>query len=208
MLGCKEINGVHAKKCKIHLVEKTGTKYYLLVYASHDACEMQYNMLSLLRLRGVRVPKVVQRTEDEVLLDFVEGKTLYEELVQGPVFKVTLLAQALAKVLVGFVQAIPDKRMGNIDLRSHIVRGTSLVSMDFDCILTGNLAEEVADAICSILCEKDVPQDRKKTFIKALAADCGVDKAALEEALPQVAPILREAGKLKESDQAILALLA
>jgi len=208
MLGCKEINGVHAKKCKIHLVEKQGTKYYLLVYASKDACEMQYNMLSLLRLRGVRVPKVVQRTEDEVLVDFVEGKTLYEELVQGPVFKVTLLAQALGKVLTAFVQAVPDKRMGNVDLRAHVVRGTSLVSMDFDCILSGTLAEEVADAICSVLAEKDVPQDRKKTFVKALAQSCGVDKAAVAEALPNISQLLREAGKLKESDQDILAMLA
>jgi len=207
MLGCKEISGLHAKKCKILLVEKQNTKYYLLAYATKDACEMQYNMLSLLRLRGVKVPKVVQRTDDEVLVDYVEGKTLYEELSQGPVFKVTLLAQALAKILTGFVAAIPDKRIGNVDLRSYIVKGTSLVAMDFDCVLTGTLADEVADAVCSVLSEKDVPESRKAPFVKAMVQACGVSREELAKALPEVSALLREAGKLKLTDQQILGLI-
>lgn len=207
MVGCKEISGLHAKKCKILLVEKQGTKYFLLVYANKDACEMQYNTLSALRMRGVKVPKVVQRTDDEVLLDFVDGKTLFEELSQGPVFKVGLLAQALAKVLVAVTAAMPGRRIGNVDLRAHIVRGTSLVSMDFDCVLNGTLAEEVADAICSVLCERDVPQDRKKTFIKTLVAGTGVDKEEVKAALPEISGLLRESGKLKETDQEIAGLL-
>lgn len=188
MIGCKEISGIRSKKCKFLLVERQGNKHYLLVYAKAAPCELQYNTLRLMRLRGMRVPKVVQMADNEILLEYIEGPTLYEEVASGPVFKFSMLATALAKTLQEFSNNTPDKRIGDIDLRGYIVRGSLIYCLDFDCIITGTYAEALADAICSVAAEEGIAKDRRLSFARYLVANSGLAKdtvaAALETLLP------------------------
>lgn len=198
MIGCKEISGIRAKKCKLQLVERQGNKHYLLVYARSGPCAMQYDMLRTMRLRGMRVPKVVQMTDNELLLDFIEGGTLYEEVTTGPVFKFSMLATALAKMLQDFCNYVPGKRMGDIDLRSYIVRGSVLFGMDFDCIITGTYAEAVADAMCAVVSESQIPADRRTSFCRYLYAASKIGRDEMEAALDQIMPLCQNLTMSKE----------
>jgi len=189
MIGCKEISGIRSKKCKFLLVERQGTKHYLLVYAKPAACEMQYNTLRMMRLRAMRVPKVVQMADNEILLDYIEGNTLYEEVSAGPVFKFAMLASSLAKFMQDFCTYNPDKRMGDIDLRGYIVRGSIIYGFDFDCIITGTYAEEIADAICSIVSEPKIAKDRQLSFSRYLYQASGLSKEELTAALDAIIPL-------------------
>ena len=189
MIGCKEISGIRSKKCKFLLVERQGNKHYLLVYAKPSACEMQYNTLRLMRLRAMRVPKVVQMADNEILLDFIEGNTLYEEIAGGPVFKFAMLAGALAKFMQDFCTYTPDKRMGDVDFRSYIVRGSVIYGFDFDCVITGTYAEEIADAICSLLAEPKVSRDRQLSFARYLYLASKLSKEDITAALDEIMPL-------------------
>ena len=189
MIGCKEISGIRSKKCKFLLVERQGNKHYLLVYAKPAACEMQYNTLRLMRLKAMRVPKVVQMADNEILLDYIEGNTLYEEIAAGPVFKFSMLATALAKFLQEFCANVPDKRMGDVDFRSYVVRGSVIYGFDFDCVITGTYAEEIADAICSLLSEPKISRDRQLAFLRPLYLASGLSKEELSAALDEIMPL-------------------
>lgn len=198
MIGCKEISGIRSKKCKFLLVERQGTKYYLLAYATAPACEMEYNTLRLVRMRQLRVPKPVQMADNEILLDYVEGATLYEEICSGPTFKFSMLATSLAKYMKDFCDIMPGKRMGDVDLRGYIARGAMLYGMDFDCIISGTYAEEVADAICSVLGEDQISKDRKIAFCHNFYRASGVPLEELSAALDQIMPLCRGLAMTKE----------
>lgn len=189
MVGCKEISGIRSKKCKFQLVERQGNKHFLLVYAKSSACEMQYNTLREMRLKAMRVPKVVQMADNEILLDFIEGNTLYEELGSGPVFKFGMLASALAKFMQDFCTFNPGRRMGDVDTRSYIVRGSIIYGFDFDCIISGTYAEEIADALCSIVSEPKITKDRQLSFAKYLYAASHVPQGELSAALDEIMPL-------------------
>ena len=199
MIGCKEISGIRSKKCKFLLVERQGTKYYLLAYAKPAACEMQYNTLRNLRLRSMRVPKVVQMADNEILLDYIEGATLYEEIASGPVFKFAMLAAALAKFMQDFCTYVPDKRMGDVDFRCYIVRGSVVYGLDCDCVITGTYAEEIADAICSLMAEPKVPQDRKSAFCRYLYQASHVSREEIDAALEGIVPFVADL-KMSKAD--------
>ena len=188
MIGCKEISGIRSKKCKFLLVERQGPKHYLLAYAKAAPCEMQYNTLRLMRLRSMRVPKVIQMADNEILLEYVEGATLYEEVAQGPVFKFAMLATALDKVLQDFCTYNPGKRMGDIDLRGYIVRGSAIYTMDFDCIINGTYAEAVADAICAVLSE-NIPRELQLPFVRYLYTSAHLSREEMESALNEIMPL-------------------
>lgn len=198
MIGCKEISGIRSKKCKFLLVERQGNRHYLLVYAKSAPCEMQYNYLRLMRLRSMRVPKVIQMADNEILLDYVEGSTLYEEVASGPLFKFAMLASALCKVLQDFSTYNPDKRVGDVDLRGYVVRGSVLYSMDFDCIITGTYAEAVADAICSVLGEAGIAKDRQLSFVRYLYTSSQLGKEDMAAALDTVLPLCTNVQMSKE----------
>ncbi len=198
MIGCKEISGIRSKKCKFLLVERQGTKYYLLAYAKPAACEMQYNTLRNLRLRAMRVPKVVQMADNEVLLDYIEGSTLYEEISAGPVFKFAMLAAGMAKFMQDFCQNVPGKRMGDVDYRLYVVRGSVVYGLDCDCVISGTYAEEIADALCSLLAEPKVPKDRQIAFCRYLYQASGVSKEDLSAALDEIVPIAANLSMTKE----------
>jgi hypothetical protein len=189
MIGCKEISGIRSKKCKFLLVERQGNRHYLLVYAKSAACEMQYNTLRMMRLRAMRVPKVVQMADNEILLDYIEGNTLYEDISAGAVFKFSMLATALAKFLQDFCTYNPDKRMGDIDLRSYIVRGSVLYGFDFDCIIKGTYAEAIADAVCSVLSEPKIAKDRQLAFCRHLYLASHLTKEEMVAALDAIMPL-------------------
>lgn len=206
MLGCKEISSIRAKKCKAFLVERQDSKYYLLVYGNKINADMQYDMLRQLRVKGMRVPKLLNRVDNELLLEYIEGRTLYEELCTGPVFKVGMFAQGLVKTLQDFCRLMPGKRMGNIDLRGYLAKGSVLYSVDFDCIVNGTLTEAVADAIVSTLAD-EIPQDRKIAFAKAVYRAAQPDAADFDKAFGEIADLVRPGGKLKESNEALLAAI-
>ena len=203
MLGCKEISSVRNKKCKMIMVEKQGQPYILLAYLNRSTVEMEYRTLHMARRGGLRVPRIIQMADHEILLEYVEGKTLYEELATGPVFKVGLLAKGLAKLLKDAAALLDGWTVANVDLRSYIVAGTVLYSFDFDCMVTGSYCETVADAVLSVFCEPKIPQDRVVSFCRTFVAAAGVDPKELRTAICMMTPILREKGLLKHTDQAI-----
>ncbi len=206
MLGCKEISSIRAKKCKAFLVERQDSRYYLLVYRNKVNADMQYDMLRELRVKGMRVPKLVNRNDNELLLEYIEGRTLYEELCTGPVFKVSMFAQGVVKTLEQFCRLVPGKRMGNIDLRGYLAKGSVLYCVDFDCIVSGTFVEAVADAVVSTLTD-EIPQDRKMAFAKALYKAAQPDKDAFDKAFAEIADLVRQGGKLKESNEVLLAAI-
>ena len=189
MLGYKELFGMRLKKCKFLLVEKQGTKHFLLSFLSQDSAEMEFNTLRILRLRGMHVPKVVQMADNDILMDYIEGATMYEDLANGATFKFGMIAAAFAKMMRDVETYIPGKRVGDVDLRSYIVKGSVLYSFDFDCIISGTYAEAIADCILSVMGEKGIAKDRQISFCKQLAKASGLSKEELTAALQTLLPL-------------------
>lgn len=189
LLGYKELFGMPLKKCKFYLVEKQGTKHFLLSYLNQNSAEMEYNTTRILRLRGMHIPKVVQMADNDIVLDYVEGVTMYEDLANGATFKFGMIAAAFAKMMRDVETYIPGKRVGNVDLRSYIVKGSVLYSFDFDCIITGTYVEAIADCILAVMSEKGIAKERQASFCKQLVKASGADKEELTTALQSLIPL-------------------
>ena len=189
MLGYKELFEMRLKKCKFFLVEKQGCKYFLLSYLNHNSAEMEYNTVRVLHLRKMHVPKIVQMADNDLILDYVEGSTMYEDLAQGATFKFGMIATAFVKMMREFETYFPGKRVGNVDLRGYIVKGSLLYSFDFDCIISGGVLDTVADCILAVMAEKGIAKERQVAFCRLLAKASGADKSAMKQALAPLLPL-------------------
>lgn len=189
MLGYKELFGMRLKKCKFNLVEKQGTKYFLLSFINLNSAQMEYNTVRVLHLRNMHVPKIVQMADNDIVLDYIEGVTLYEDLATGATFKFGMIATAFVKMMREFQTYFPGKRVGDVDLRAYIVKGSLLYSFDFDCIISGTVAEAIADAILAVMGDKGISRDRQVAFCKLLVKASGESTDTLKEALQRLLPL-------------------
>ena len=205
MLGYKELFEMRLKKCKFFLVEKQGTKHFLLSYLSQPVADLEYNNLRILKLRYMHVPKLVQRADNDIVTEYIEGATLYEDLAKGATFKFGMIATSFAKMMRDFSDNFAGKRVGNIDLRAYIVKGSLLYSFDFDCVINGTPCEAIADCILSVFGESGIAKERQIAFCKLLAKASGESADDLKAALGELLPLCPQVKwKLDDLASAIL----
>lgn len=169
MEGYREIERFSNKKIKISIVENisTKTKNILKMYPTHAILELETDWLN--KLRGnpnCRVPKIVKSLDRELLLEYISGDTLLKELIAGPMFKINILAGALAKYLKSFYESSGGYIIDNINLNGYIFRGGLLNGFDFVNTSEGELGEMASEVIAEVLCTIELPDIRKQMFIR------------------------------------------
>ncbi len=187
MEGYRELDRFTSRSNKVSIVEKADTKtqYILKLYPNHMLLEKELRVMRFLQGK-LRVPKVVKATDRELLLEYVNGRTVLQELIDGPMFKVNMLAGSFATYLKELAE-ITQGVLEEVILCNYIMKGSLIYGYDFvtldegDKLDQGEYEDMIADVVSSVLLEKRIIDMRKSIFIREFLRNIGFTPLYLKE---------------------------
>lgn len=169
MENYSELERFADKKVKISIVENisTKTKNILKLYPNNAVLKIEMDWLQKLRSsNNVRVPKVIQAVDRELLLEYISGRTVLQELVDGPMFKINMVAGALARYFKAFYIESEGNVIDNINLNCYILRGGQMNGFDFVEVHGGDEGVFAVETISEILVNLKISDIRKQMFVR------------------------------------------
>lgn len=169
MEGYREIERFNEKSVKISIVENVTNKIRNIIklYPNHAILEIEVRWLQkFAKSTTVRVPKVIRSEDRELLLEYISGRTLLQELIDGAMFKVNMMAGALARYLKAFYVESKGYVFDEMNLHGYVMRGGLLSGMDFVTARPGSEDELAAETIASVLVDTRISDVRKQLFIR------------------------------------------
>lgn len=187
MDGYRELDRFTSRNNKVSIVEKvdTKTKYILKLYPNHMLLEKELRVMRSVQGK-LRIPKVIKATDRELLLEFVNGRTVLQELIDGPMFKVNMLAGSFAKYLKELAEethgALEEVSLCNYIMKGSIIYGYDFVTLDEgDTLDQGEYEDMIADVIALVLLEKRIVDMRKSVFVREFLRNIGFTTLYLKD---------------------------
>jgi predicted Ser/Thr protein kinase len=154
-----------SKRNMVNLVryfDKSGTRKSLIIktYEYPQNCAKELFLLTSLKLKNVMVPDVYCCRKDQMIMEFIDGETLFDlfdrhERAQKPVESVMLILDRLCNWLKAFYTASqeicgrPIIRK-DVNLRNFIVSNGQIYGIDFENCCEGKPEEDVGK-FCAFL---------------------------------------------------------
>ena len=170
MDGYKDLERFAAGMCKVAFVEKMETKerYLLKLYPNHYCLEGDVKWIRSLEGK-VRVPKIIKNSDRELLMENVVGRTVGQELVDGPAFKLSMLAGYFLKMLNDFYTATEGAVIVKINFNCYIMKGANVYAFDFvDVSEHGTVDDMIAETIVEVLLDEKITDMRKAMFVREM----------------------------------------
>lgn len=150
-------------------------------YTDAQAIVREADTLRFLSKSGLAVPKVLQQSAHQLVLEYIEGST-YLELVEK---MTSQKAEALAEWLAEY-NAITNSLRGDVNLRNFIWSGNECVGIDFEePMIKGDLEEDFGKIIAYAVTYNPAFSANKflcgKLMLKAFL-DVGGAKSPMREA--------------------------
>ena len=169
MDGYKDIERFSAGVCKVAFVEKTENKerYLLKIYPNHYCLVADMERIRSFEGTKFRVPKIIKASDREMLMENVAGRTVGQELVDGPMFKIQMLAGNFLKVLKEFYEVTEGAVIDRINFNSYIMKVALIYSFDFvEVSEKGDFDDMVAETIAEVLIDEKIADMRKALFVR------------------------------------------
>lgn len=187
MEGYRELDRFMSRNNKLSIVEKvdTKTKYILKLYPNHMLLEKELRVMRSVQGK-LRTPKVIKATDRELLLEFVGGRSVLQELIDGPMFKVNMLAGSFAKYLKDLAEishgALEEVALCNYSMKGAFIYGYDFVTLDeSDELDNGEYEDMIAYVLASVLLEKKIVDMRKSIFIREFLKNLSLTPLYLKE---------------------------
>lgn len=184
MEGYREIERFNEKRVKISIVESiaSGVKNIVKIYPSSTLLKVETAWLQKFAKNAtVRVPKVIRTDDHEILLEYISGRTLLQELIDGAMFKVNMLAGLFAKYIKAFFEESGGYVFDEMNLHGYIMRGGLLNGFDFVSARPGVVEELPAETIATVLVDTRISDNRKQLFIREFLRVFGGSVLAYKE---------------------------
>jgi|GEM_PF-4172977 hypothetical protein len=168
MDGYRDIERFTAHQSKVAFVEKVENKerYILKIYPNHYC--LVSDMEHIRSYEGkIRVPKIIKASDREMLMENITGRTLGQELIDGPMFKINMIAGYFLKWIKDFHEATEGAIIEKISFHSYIVKSTNIYAFDFvDVEEKGDIDDMIAEVIAEILLDEKISDVRKSMFVR------------------------------------------
>ena len=170
MDGYKDIERFTAHQSKVAFVEKTENKerYILKIYPNHYC--LVSDMEHIRSYEGkIRTPKIIKASDREMLMENIQGRTLGQELIDGPMFKINMMAGNFLKWLKDFYTITEGSIIEKIGLHCYIVKSTNIYAFDFvDVAEKGEFDDMLAELVAEVLLNDKISDMRKSMFVREL----------------------------------------
>lgn len=169
MEGYREIERFNEKRVKISVVESvsSGVKNIVKLYPNSVALRAETVWLQkFAKSPTVRVPKIIRAEDHEILLEYISGRTLLQELIDGAMFKVNMLAGLLARYERAFFEESGGYVFDEMNLHGYIMRGGLLNGFDFVSARPGVIEELPSETVATVLVDTRISDVRKQLFIR------------------------------------------
>lgn len=146
----------YSKKNNVYLVRTSSGRYVIKEYMENSSAEREEGIYKILISNGVPVPNLVYWFRDYIIMEYIEGRTLLDELcaAEEGLNSIDALLSNFTIWLKRFYSVTRDAYgfqmiMGDVNLRNFIVKD-EFYGIDFEEFHRGNI-EEDAGRICAFL---------------------------------------------------------
>lgn len=163
------INRLNEMPVGIYLVEnnENGGKYILKRYPSVTAKNAEmYWFGKLCSSKAMHLNKIIKIEELEILIEYMGGNTLLQDIAEGPLFRLKILAEYLASYLKEFYSVSNGFVLDEMDLSGYIQKGGLFIVFDFVSARKGEETELASETIATILVNSSIADNRKQIFIR------------------------------------------
>ena len=168
MDGYKDIERFSAGVSKVAFVEKVENKerYLLKIYPNHYCLVADMEMIRSLEGK-FRVPKIIKASDRELLMENIVGRTVGQELEDGPMFKIQMLAGNFLQMLKSFHEVTEGAVIERINFHSYVVKVAIIYAFDFvEVSEHGELDDMIAETIAEVLIDSKIADMRKALFVR------------------------------------------
>ncbi len=153
----------------IYLIENTenGGRYILKRYPSATAKNAElYWFDKLCGSKAMNLNKIIKTEELEIIIEYMGGNTLLQDIAEGPLFRLKVLAEYLARYLKEFYSVSNGFVLDEMDLCGYIQKGGLFIVFDFVSARKGEYAELASETIATVLANSSIADNRKQIFIR------------------------------------------
>lgn len=176
MKGYRTISRLNEMPVGIYMVENIddGDRYILKHYPSVSAKNAElYWFDKLMGNKNFHISKVIKNDDQDILIEYSGGNTLLHDIAKGPIFRLSVLAEFLARYLKAFYSESGGFVLDEMDLSGYIQKGGLFIAFDFVSARMGLENELVAEVVASVLVNRNIADNRKQIFIRELVKAFG-----------------------------------
>lgn len=176
MNGYRTISRLNEMPVGIYIVENIndGSRYILKHYPSVSAKNAElYWFDKLTSSKDIRISKVVKSDDLDILIEYSGGNTLLHDIATGPIFRLSVLAEFLARYIKAFYRESGGFVLDEMDLSGYIQKGGLFIAFDFVSARMGLENELISEAVASVLVNRNIADNRKQIFIRELVKAFG-----------------------------------
>lgn len=160
------------------------------VFGDAEAAQHEWNVLMLLRKKGLAVPEILDLRENVLYLQYCPGSLLLDRVLElekkGDMKGLLSLCMALASWFDRFYQAVPGHIRGDVNFRNFIVSVPGIIGIDFEELPTGQKEADIGSLLAYYAAYSPAFTDRRaegvEIMLKAFLSAVPLDKnAVLEE---------------------------
>ncbi|MFA6866362.1 MAG: hypothetical protein WCR54_02475 [Clostridia bacterium] len=134
-----------SRRNKVVLNNEDGIKKIIKTYADKERCQIEYQ--TLLDLPNSLVPKVLEKGEKFICLEYIEGELLLDEFLKADTEKAKELAIKLANFINDFRTILRKKIPNDENFRNYIITKNNLYRIDLEQTSNGTLEQYLAQVI-------------------------------------------------------------
>jgi len=121
------------------------------VFSDAEAAQHEWNVLTLLQLRGVTVPEVLDLRENVLYLQYCPGPLLLDRVLEleekNSAEGLSGLCAELADWFNQFYQAVPGHIRGDVNFRNFIVGVSGITGIDFETLPIGQKETDMGNLL-------------------------------------------------------------
>lgn len=118
-----------SKKNKVFLVERNNEKIVKKVFSTKESFEKELSILTL--LQGSNVPKLISFKENEILMEYIEGKTLLDSLLCSEIDDIEIVAELLIECINSNYKTL-NAYPNDLNFRNFIIKNNTCFAIDFE----------------------------------------------------------------------------
>lgn len=163
----KIIKKFKSKRNKVFLLKtENGNKYVFKKYREKKFLEREFEIIKKLFQKGINVPEVIYKSNDYILLEYIEGETLLsfilkKEREKADYEELNKIFQEIYSWLDGFYYVFKEDGenliKGDVNLRNFILKNINkskpkIYGLDFENPKVGNKEEDIGKICAFTVC--------------------------------------------------------
>jgi predicted Ser/Thr protein kinase len=154
----------YSKKNKVYLVEINGEKLIKKTFSNKELCNKEFFILK--KLQGQLAPKYIDKSDNEIIMEYIDGCTFLDEIIAADDDKVAIYVRFLIENIKSVYKVI-NFYPTDLNFRNFLLKNNKCYAIDFENYEDISF-EKCVIKILAFLLLYDFPDNKTTEFINVI----------------------------------------